>query len=151
MYTEVEIHKNRCSKRTLAGDLWTQTHLDGVVLCPVEYGYLYHFLLARPDLPKILYEMSKNHPKWLFLASVIAEVNKQFQCDACVKFFLSNIFTAYIQFETLYTYIRKSFFKDLLEPIHMKVFSLKLQYQKVISVKANEFHMMWNSIMRSIL
>ena len=61
------------------------------------------------------------------------EDNKNFRWYVCVKFFQRIIFKACIQFRILYAYIRKSFFVNLLDPKRMKVVSLKLQYQKILS------------------
>ena len=68
------------------------------------------------------------------------------------------ILTTYIQFRTLYTYIRESVFKNLPEPKRMQVFPLNIQYQKVLSdffkkksVEACEFHLKSNSIVKSTL
>ena len=66
------------------------------------------------------------------LNSVNAEDDKQVSTCGCVKFFQRNIFNANVQYRNLYAYIRKSFFGNLLEPKRMPVFSLKLDYLKVL-------------------
>ena len=80
----------------------------------------------------MLFQMSKYHPKQIFLISGNVEDKKK-QCYACVKFVQRNIFNAYIQFRTLYRNIRDFFFKNYLEAKPMHVFQLDLQYQKALS------------------
>ena len=108
--------------------------------------------------PGILCQISKNHPKQLFIISVNAEDNKKFQCYACVKFFQMNNFNAHKQFRASLTYFCKNFFENLLKPKRMQVFPLNLQYQNEMSdfyekkrVKAYEVHLMSKSNMRFTL
>ena len=75
--------------------------------------------------------MSKNHLNLLFLVSVKAEDNRNFQFYACVKFFKRNLLIAYKQIRALHLVIRDFFF--IPEPKLMQAFPLS--FTKSESIK----------------